>query len=255
MSRICAIVHAYNEEAQIARCLDSAKWVDEILFIDTYSTDRTVEIARAYTDRILQRSYINAATTKNWALEHTPDCDWLLFLDADEVIDEPLRDEIKHVVMSPKHVGYAVNILTHFGTQPSRSTYWNPNYQIRLFRKGLGKWEVREVHAHLLLRGSHCKLQHPILHFPYPNLEAYMTKLNRYTSFEARQMLKEARPVRSLGFPLRSMLRSCLQFYRLYFRHHGYRDGAYGLVISCLSAIHPFLADAKYWEMALGRGD
>lgn len=252
MSTVAAVLHTYNEESQIARCLDSLKWADEILLVDTHSTDRTVEIARSYTDRILQRAYINAATTKNWALDRAPECDWLLFVDADEVVSHPLSDEIREAIQETGYNGYAINILTHLGGKPSRSTHWNPNYQTRLFRRGYGRWEDREVHAHFQLQGLSRRLQHPILHFPYPNLEAYIAKLNRYTSFEARQMLREARPLRDLKFPVRSALRSVLQFHRLYIRHRGYRDGVYGFVMSLLSATYPFLSDAKYWEMASG---
>ncbi len=252
MPKISAIVHVYNEEAQIGRCLDSLKWADEILLVDTFSTDRTVEIARAYTDRILQHTYVNAATTKNWALEHAPECDWLLFVDADEVVSNPLAEEIRQAIQETAYTGYTINILTHLGGKPSRSTYWNPNYQIRLFRKGCGGWEDREVHAHFQLQGSSRRLEHPILHFPYPNLETCIVKINRYTSFEAKQMLREVRSLRDLRFPVRSILRSVLQFYRLYIYHRGYRDGIEGFVISFLSAIYPFLADAKYWEMASG---
>lgn len=252
VATVAAILHTYNEELQIARCLDALRWVDEILLVDTFSTDRTVEITRAYTDRILQRAYVNAATTKNWALEHAPECDWLLFVDADEVVSNLLAEEIRQAISETVCDGYEINVLTYLGGKPSRSTYWNPNYQVRLFRRGLGRWEDREVHAHFQLEGNSRRLQHPILHFPYPDLATYLTKLNRYTSFEARQMLREARPLRDLRFPVRSILRSILQFYRLYVRRRGYRDGAYGFVISLLGAMYPFLADAKYWEMAAG---
>ena len=249
---VAAVLHTYNEASQIARCLDALRWADEILLVDTFSTDRTVEIARAYTDRILQCPYVNAATTKNWALERAPACDWLLFVDADEVVPAALAEEIRPAISQAVCNGYEVNVLTHLGGRPSRSTYWNPNYQVRLFRRGFGRWEDREVHAHFQLEGRSGRLQHPILHYPYPDLAAYLTKLNRYTSFEARQMLREARPLRDLRFPVRSILRSILQFHRLYVRRRGYRDGVYGFVISALSAMYPFLADAKYWEVAAG---
>ncbi len=253
MPKIAAVLHTYNEEAQIARCLESLKWVDHILLVDTHSTDRTVEIARSYTDHILQRCYVNAATTKNWALDRVPECDWLLFVDADEVVPAPLAEEIRQVIRDSTYTGYAINILTHFGNRPSRSIFWNPNYQIRLFRKGCGRWDDREVHARLHLQGSSTQLQHPILHFPYPSIESYFTKFNRYTSFEARQMQREGAPLNFWIFPVKFLLRSFLRFIRLYVKNRGYRDGLWGLIISLISGLYPFFSDAKYWEASASK--
>ena len=248
MPTITAVLHTYNEEGQIARCLEALRWVDEILLVDTHSTDRTVEIARAYTDRILSRRYINAAATKNWALDRAPDCDWYLFVDADEVVTPALAEEIGTAIQSDDFSGYAINILTCFGDRPSRSPHWNPNYQLRLFRKGAGRWEDREVHAPFRLQGPSRRLRSPIRHYPYPDISACLTKLDRYTTFEARQRLKEGADIRSLHFPVKAILRSILHFYRIYIRKRGYRDGRLGLVIGLISALYIFFSDAKFWE-------
>ncbi len=248
MASITAVIHAYNEAHQIDRCLRSLDWVDRIFFIDTFSTDETVEIAKQFTRDIVQLKYENAAKTKNWAIDHAPAADWLFFVDADEIVSSELACEVQSAIKEPDANGFSVSIVTHIGNKPSKCPYWNPNYQVRLFRRGCARWEDREVHAKLQLEGLTRRLDSPIRHFPYPSVETLLLKLNRYTTFESRQNVKEGQTLSSWDFPLKSIARSVRHFIRLYFVKRGYRDGRMGLIVSVVSSLYVFFTDAKYWE-------
>lgn len=245
---IIAVIHAFNEAHQIDRCLKSLAWADDIFFIDTYSADDTAEIAAKYTEHVVKREYVNAATTKNWAVDNAPDCDWLLFVDADEVIPEELAIEMRAAAEQPDIAGFEVNILTYIGDRPSRSPHWNPNHQIRLFRRGRARWEDREVHAKLQIEGNTARLNNPLLHYPYGSVDALLIKLNRYTTFESRQKIKDAVPLSGWDFPFKSFLRSVRLFIRLYIERKGYLDGRMGLIVSVVASLYVFFSDAKYWE-------
>lgn len=245
---ITAVIHALNEAHQIDRCLRSLAWVDRIFFIDTFSSDDTAEIARRYTDDVVQREYVNAATTKNWALENAPASDWLMFVDADEVIPEDLATEIQAAVKDETVDGLELNILTYIGDRPSRSPHWNPNHQVRLFRRGKARWEDKEVHAKLQLDGTTRRLASPLHHFPYGSVDALLIKLNRYTTFESRQRIRDGATLTDGDFPALSFLRSVRLFIRLYVERKGYLDGRMGLIVSVVASLYVFFTDAKHWE-------
>ena len=218
MARFTAIIHVFNEEDLIAQCLESLHWVDEILFVDTYSTDRTVEIAQEYTDRIVYHKYRNSAETKNWAIPQAT-YEWLVFLDADEVISPELAQEIQDRAGQEEYTGYSVDREMYFWGQPLKSTYWNPNYQMRVFHKNQARFEDKEVHAQVTLEGKSAVMEHKMYHYSYPTLSDYIAKFNRFTTFEAQQMLKDNVTFGPHHFPLKSLLRIFVAFFRFHFKY------------------------------------
>ena len=252
MTKVSVVIHAYNEEKTIRRCLESVDWADEIIFVDTYSTDRTPEIAQEYTERVLKHKYRNSAETKNWAMGSAT-CPWVFFLDADEVVDDQLRGEIQSALRSDDETaGYLIEQELYFWGIPLKSTNWNPNWGVRLFKRDSNRWEDKEVHSKPIIHGSVKKLRGKINHYSYPNLASLVTKLNRFTTFESRQ--RGTHPPLA-AFPAVSVLRSVVHFLRLYVRARGYRDGRAGFILAVIGALYPFLTDAKYWERSHGLSD
>ena len=243
-AKISAILHIYNEQRQIKKCLESIRWVDEIVIMDCFSQDKTVEICRKYTDRIYQRKYINAAEAKNWLLTQAT-CGWVLAIDADERCTGPLAGEIREKIAQQGDIdGYRILLRTFCFGREMRG--WpKGERQIRLFKKNLGSWEHKEVHSKLLLDGKKEDLLRPLLHYPYPTLKALCDKENRYARFQAQAMVKDG-----VGLSWQRLVKVSFSpftiFYRQYFLQRSYQDGLAGLCISLITALYFVITEIDY---------
>jgi glycosyltransferase involved in cell wall biosynthesis len=242
--KLTVLVPTFNEEGNIRACLEAVKWADEIFIVDSYSTDRTLEIAREYTDRIVQHEYVNSAAQKNWAIPQARH-PWVLIVDADERVTPALRDEILQILISNSPcAGYTIYRQNHFMGKPIRFCGWQRDRVLRLFKRDAGRYEDKEVHANIILNGSTSLLKNKLLHFTFTSFEQYMKKFDRYTAWAAGDRSKRTPRVRWHHLALRPAWR----FLRQYILQLGFLDGMAGFIICTLAAYSVFLKYAKLWD-------
>ena len=245
MPKLSVTVITKNEAADIGDALASAAWADEIVVVDSASTDDTVAIARRYTDRVIVREWPGYVAQKNYAASIASH-DWIFSLDADERIGPALAEEIKATLAAgPAHAGYrAPRVTRHLGRW-IRTTDWYPDYQLRLYNRGSARWTGRYVHESVSVDGSIGRLRGELQHFAYRDIADHLETIDRYSTYAARQMYESGRRawlVQIAGHPP-------LAFARNYLLRGGIRDGIPGFVISALNAYYVFLKFAKLWEL------
>ena len=251
-NKLTVIVPTYNEEENISQCLETVKWADEIMVVDSGSTDATLSIARRYTNRILQHEYINSATQKNWAIPQATH-PWVMILDSDERVTPHLRREIKTTLEKPAHQGYSIGRLNHFLGYPLRYGGWGPreDRNIRLFMRDKGRYEDKKVHADVVIQGTVGHLKLPLIHHSYRNLDQYFQKMERYTQWAAIDIYNKGKPVKWHHL----ILRPLGDFIRLYFLKLGFLDGLPGLMIALLSSYYVMVKYSRSWEITKNKLD
>lgn len=244
-------IATYNEEKNIARCLQAVKgFVDEMVVVDGSSTDRTREIARKLGARVIKTSnkpifHIN----KQMAIDKCQG-EWILQLDADEIVDEKLKEEIlKSIKNKNAPDAFKIPRKNFFLGHWLRKGGQYPDYVIRLFRKGKAYLPCRSVHEKMAVpSGKICELKNALLHYPYPNFSEYLNKFNRYTELTAQEYLKNRRMKANFWHYLGSEIKGSKIFLSYYLRHKGFLDGFPGLVFALFSGLHYPVAFIKYWE-------
>lgn len=242
----CAIV-VFNEEQNIRDCLESAKWMDEIIIVDAYSTDKTKKICEEYTNRIFERPWNGFGEQKNFAIEQATS-DWVWILDADERITAELRAEIESVLAlrdADGPVAYSVPRRNfHFGGFVTRAGCY-PDYQLRLFRRGVGQLNDEEPHNKFVFQGRHGFLNAPLDHYTERKIEDYLRKHRNFTTLGARQRKKSKKTVNWLDLTFRPLF----TFYKYYIARQGFRDGMQGFLVSVFASMYTFNKYAKLWEI------
>lgn len=244
---LSVIVPTFNEEATLGACLDSVAFADDILVVDSFSTDRTVAMARERGARVVQREYGYSAQQKNWAIPQARH-EWVLLVDADERVSEPLRAEIAALLArGPEADGYWIRRANHFLGRRIRFCGWGSDRVIRLFRRDVSRYQDRQVHAEIDLPGPLPSLRHPLEHHTFRSWDQYWPKLEMYSEWGARQMYLEGR--RTGGAQM--LLRPLLRFVRMYVLKGGFLEGAHGVALSLLGAFTVYLKHARLWEMQI----
>ncbi len=246
MTSISAIINTFNEEHNIRECLETLKWVDEIILVDMHSDDSTVEIAREYTQNIYfyeRMGYVEPA--RNFAIQQATK-DWILIVDADERVPEALAADIRRVIENPvSHVAFRIPIQDFMFGKWIKHGIWKYQKLIRLFKRGTCHWPEM-VHSQPTIDGStgHC-LEHPILHFSHLTVSKFIMKLNTYTDIEAQDLYdKGIRKNLFLGF-----LASIRKFLMEFFVFQGFRDRGHGFLLAVLMALYTFSTRAKLWVL------
>jgi len=188
---LSVIVPTLNEEATLRDCLDSVRFADEILVVDSFSTDATVDIAREFGARVLQHEYVYSARQKNWAIPQAKH-EWILLVDSDERVTPGLREEILALLASgPRDDGYWILRANHFLGRRIKRCGWGTDKVIRLFRRDLARYQDREVHAEIDLPGPLPVLAHPLEHHSFRSFAQYWRKIQIYSEWGAAQLYKE----------------------------------------------------------------
>lgn len=247
MQKISAIIPTYNEEEHIAAAILSVSWADEIIVVDSFSTDRTPELAKAAGVRFVQHEYKYSAAQKNWIIPQATH-PWIFLLDADERCTSGLQNEIKKVVEQAKHNAYWIYRLNHFMGYKVRYSGWQDDAVVRLFHRDKSSYEDKMVHAEIQTEGKIGVLTNKIEHFTYKNFEVYMKKADKYTTWGAYDRFKKAKKTSVLDM----MLRPGFRFFKHYFIKKGFLDGKIGLVVSLLSAYNVFIRCLKLWRLWQG---
>ena len=241
---LSVLVTTKNEDHMIRACLESVRWAEEILVVDSGSTDGTLPIARSIADQVLEHQYDNPAAQKNWALPRLTHR-WTLILDADERVTPALRREIESVLEDPaRRDGYWIRRENIFYGRPIRSAGWQRDKVLRLFDRTKGAYRPVLVHEEIDLEGRAGSLRERLVHEPYRDLDHYFEKWNRYAIWSAEEL--ERRGVRASAGRL--LLRPWLRFARMYALEGGFREGRRGIVLCWLAAFSVFAKYARRWE-------
>ncbi len=246
MGSLSVIVITYNEERNLRRCLESVRWADEIIVVDSFSTDRTVDIAREFTPFVDQHAYDGDIPQRERGFARAKG-DWLFYIDADEEVTPPLRDEILRVIDDPGSCdGYEIPRRVHIFGRWAEHGGWSPDFTRRLFRRGHLVAEYAEVHGGFAIRGTSGRLTGMLNHYTYDTIAQYLEKMNDYTSLQVSSKLREEGSGR-VG-PGKLLLSPLSHFIRKYIVQKGYRDGIQGLVLAALGALYTLSLYAKLWE-------
>ena len=243
--RISVVVTTFNEETNIAACLESLLWCDEILVVDSFSTDRTPEIVRSYDGvTLVQRTYYGSAAQKNWAMDKCKH-GWILIFDADERCTPKLRKEIETLLSgTPRYEAYTIRRRVFFLGRVIRFSGWQHDQVIRLLRKGAGRYPNRRVHADMKTRGPAPRLRRRMDHYMVEEFHTYVLRIVKYSRWGAAQGWKDGkRP----GVP-EVFGRSVWRFLRTYFMQLGIFDGMRGLVFCLLQAYGTYLKWSILWS-------
>lgn len=244
MTGVTATLITLNEAAHIEAALRSLSFADEIVVVDSGSTDETTAIARRFTDKVFTRDWPGYAAQKNFAAAQASH-DWIFSLDADERVSEPLADEIRALGPGTTFAGYRIPRVTFHLGRWLRSTDWYPDYQLRLYDRRRARWAGRLVHESVTADGPVDRLSGEILHYAYRDLAHHLQTMDRYTTLAARQMFEDGR--RAGWWDL--ALHPPAAFLRNYLLRGGFRDGVPGLIVSAMNARYVGLKWAKLWEL------
>ncbi len=241
---LSVLVPTRNEGTNIRACLDSVRWAEEVVVVDSGSADQTVSIARSIADRVLDHEYVNSAAQKNWALPQLRHR-WVLIVDADERVTPALRAEIEQVLADPRRAdGYWIRRANHFLGRPIDTAGWQRDKVLRLFDRTKGAYEPLHVHAEVRIDGRVASLRERLVHHTYRDLDQYFEKFDRYTRWSAADL--KQRGVRASA--ARLLFRPWLRFLRMYVLEGGFREGRSGIVLCALAAFSVFTKYARRWE-------
>lgn len=242
--RLSVVVVTRDEEDRIRACLESVAWADELVVIDAESQDKTASIARELTDHVVVRPWPGFAAQKNFGLDAARGA-WILSLDADETVSPGLREEIERVVRDDgPHDGYEV---------PRRNIFWGrwvrhgglyPDWQLRLFRRGRGRFGERAVHESVRVDGDVGRLAGHLEHRSYRDVADFLARADRYATLAADDWVAQGRRVRAWDFVVRPLGR----FLGMYVVGAGFLDGARGFLLAALYAYYVLIRSVKVWE-------
>jgi glycosyltransferase involved in cell wall biosynthesis len=243
--KITVFVMSYNEARQIRQVMETIKWADEIVLLDSFSTDGTVEIAREYGAKIVSEKFCGFGRLRNLALAASSN-DWMVSIDSDERCTPEFAAEVREIVRNPRHDAYFVPRLNFFLDRPMRYCGMYPDYrQPQLFDRRKFRYREDLVHEGFVCEGTTGYCANPITQLPFPTLAVMMAKNERYTTLMAKRRFDDHRRA-GLATLLFSPMAA---FLKKYFIQQGFREGIYGFVFSALHAYYTFLKYAKLWEL------
>jgi glycosyltransferase involved in cell wall biosynthesis len=244
--KISVLLPTFNNAGIIRATLESIRWADEILVVDSFSTDATLEICREYGARIIQHEYIQSSKQKNWAI---PQCtyEWVLQMDTDEVLEHGAREEITaRIATAPPDVhAFSLPRKNHVLGKWISTADLYPDLQTRVFRRDSARFEDKEVHAHIAVPGKIEVLEHSILHYGMTSIGKQLSNIDRYSRYQADELRK-----RGKRFSWSQLvIRPFAVFAYYYFWRWGFVSGYRGFLVASLSATYDFWAHAKLWEL------
>lgn len=242
---VSVVVLTKNNEANIAACLDSVRWADEIIVVDDESTDRTLEVVKQYTGRIFVRKMEIEGRHRNWAYSQSRNL-WVLSLDSDEIVTPELKGEIERVLKkNPRENGFTIPRRNYIGGYWVKYGGWYPAPQLKLFRKDKFRFEEVQIHGRAFMDDPCGHLKSDIIHHTYRDFDEFLSKLNRQTTLEAQKWHMQNKPMRLGRFTYRAIDR----FLRTYIGRKGYKDGFMGFTIAFFASLYQVISYLKYREI------
>jgi glycosyltransferase involved in cell wall biosynthesis len=240
--QLSVTVIAGEVENEIRECLESVTWADEIIVVNS-SADRTAEIAREFTDKVLVRGWSGYGSQKQFALESATK-EWVLSLDTDERVSEALREEIRTVLShASNYDGYYIPRRGYFLGHWIRHCGWYPDYQLRLFRREKARVNDRRIHESFTVTGPVGFLKNDLHHYTHPTIAVALAKGREYAALEAAEKVEKKR-VNALLV----LLHPLFEFFSSFFLKQGFRDGAYGLMVCMIHAMTDMQTYLRMWE-------
>ena len=244
MTKLTAIIPTGNEIHNIEAVIDSVDFADEILVVDSFSTDGTFKKAEELATKVIRREYEYSASQKNWAIPQASH-EWILLVDADERVTPELRTEIENILKQSKqeHAAYWVGRMNHFMGERVHYSGWRNDSVIRLFKRDLCKYEDKHVHAEIITNGTVGKLKNKLYHNTYITFDKYIEKMNRYAWWQAKDYDKKTGTLNPYHF----VIKPFWGFFKHYIIQSGFRDGLVGFTIGILQAYVIFMRYVKLW--------
>lgn len=252
MTAVSAVIITFNEEKNISRCLDSLSGIaDEILVIDSYSKDKTAEICAEYGVKFIAHTFQDYASQKNYGNSLTSH-DFILSLDADEALSEPLREAILKWKNTGSPDVMRVKRLTNYCGKWIKHCGWYPDAKYRLFDKKRARWAGERVHEYLEIDpdASKGELSGDLHHYSFYTIDQHLNTINKYSGLKAEIMFEKGKKPHIFKL----IVNPAVRFLRDYFFKQGFRDGFYGFVISANSSYSVFLKYVKLWDMRIRAG-
>ena len=253
---LSVVIAAKNESKNIRECLETVKWADEIIVIDMFSEDDTIEIAKEFNARVYQSDGGPHKVMKynlNYGFEKA-EMDWILIIDADERMSEETKEEILEKIKRNDYDGYYFNMSQIFFGKFLTSNFWSKPKIIRLFKRGTGHYTCETEHETLKLEGKIGRIENPILHYGYPDIQTFVKKANLYTSNDAKIIFEHKKggwlnkKIKKITL-VHLIVEPILYFFFFFLFKKNYKDGMHGLLISILMAWYLFIERAKVWEL------
>ncbi|MBN1300956.1 MAG: glycosyltransferase family 2 protein [Melioribacteraceae bacterium] len=243
MNKLSVTIITKNEENNIARCIESVKWADEILVVDSYSEDKTAAIAESFNAKVILTDWKGFGATKRFAVDAASN-DWILSIDADEVVSEALKEKIISILKQPSADGYHIKRKSFYLGRQIVHCGWNSDYPLRLFDRRKGNFNNKNVHESVELHGNRKKLEETILHYTYPTVASHISKMNRYSDLSAQNLIEAGK----IYSPLTAVLLGLNKFLKMYVLKLGLLDGAVGFLLCLNSAYGVYLKYVKTWK-------
>lgn len=264
MSDLTVLTLVPNAGDRLARCLESAAFAERIFcVVDERTDDGSDEVARAHTDWVVRHAYENAAAQRNWALPQIT-TEWTLVLDADEWVSDELRERILAITAQPGGAdGYDIKRESYFMGRKITGCGWQRDYNLRLFRTARGRYLDQRVHSRVVVEGAVGRIDAPMYHDTYRDLDEYFRTFHRFTAWGAQDAFDKGKRARLSDL----LLRPVAKFFKMYLLRAGWRDGYHGAVLSMLGSFSVFMKYARLWQIersarglpsappALGRDD
>ncbi len=245
MNRLSVAIITKNEEQNIGRCLESVKWADEIVVVDSGSTDSTLEICKKYHCKIHQSLWLGFSRTKQLAVDQCTN-EWVLVLDADEEATENLKTKIPDAIKSSGFSAYRIKRRSFYLGKLINHCGWNKDYPLRLFEKAKGRLDNKIVHESIEMNdGKTGTIDEVMLHYTYPDLHSHISKIDAYSSLGASELFEQGKSS-SIN---KAVMRGIFKFFKMYCLQQGFLDGKTGFILCINSAYGVYLKYLKLWEM------
>ncbi|QOZ82145.1 MULTISPECIES: glycosyltransferase family 2 protein [Chromobacterium] len=243
-ARISVVLITKNAETSLEKCLDSVGFADEIVLVDSGSTDRTLAIASTYKAKVIHQDWLGFGPQKQLAVEAASH-DWVLCLDADEWLSPDLINEIKAMLDNPQAKAFQFPRCNRFMGRFLKHGEGYPDWSLRLFHRGHARWSDDLVHEYVISNGPVHKLRHELMHESGEDIALYLNKQNRYTSLQAERLFQRGKRVGIAKLILSPLLR----FIKFYFFRRGFLDGVPGLVHISIGCFNSYIKYAKLIEL------
>ena len=245
MQKISAIIPTGNEEHNIISAIKSVDFANEIIVVDSFSDDSTIELAKPLATKILQREYQNSASQKNWAIPQAQH-QWILLIDADERITKELKEEILTTIKNnPKESGFWIYRQNHFMGKKVHFSGWQDDKVIRLFKRDECRYEEKNVHAEIITKGKVGYLKNKMHHYTFNNMQDYIYKIRRYAEWQSKDYDHKT----GMLTPYHFVIKPIARFTKHYILQLGILDGITGLTIASIQAYAVFLRYVKLWQL------
>ena len=250
--KLSVVIITLNEEMNIRRCLDSVRFSDEIILVDSGSSDNTCLIAKEYTDKVIFHEMRGFGEQKQFAVEQSSG-EWILSLDADEWISKELQHSLKSLMRSRDifYDGYLIYRRNIYLGKPMHYCGWYRPI-LRLFRREQGSFNNKLVHEEIHVTGRKGLLRGDLMHEPYRDIFHQLEKMKHYAPLDAQELIRRGRTVYGWESPVHLLLRPIWKLIEKFILQQGFREGIHGLVLSCMAAIGVFLIHVTCWQLQKG---